>query len=222
MNLSETGRRHHLPHGDLEFLARQLSQNEPGAAAVLRLLVDPEEVDQLLDDPRVCEAALCAGGTLEISKFLYFYLLVRRVFLDSGLEDPDLADYVAVVLDEFSLGGRTRRGSRSALPYVIDLAEDLSRAPSAYERFFLAVEIGNFLLVATGVFHAHLSERSQRRGAPGLGYYEDFGAGVFREAGNHPLAREFFLEERFLQMSETFSSSRRALNRLSDQYILWN
>lgn len=222
MNLSDTGRRFHLPRGDLDFLIHNLAHGENEAVALLALLTDPETVDRLLDGPSILNVVLNGRGTLGISEFLYFYLLVRRVFRDRGLEDPDLADYVAGALADFSLSQRLKKGGRTALPFVIDLAEDLSRATSPYERFFLSVQIGNFLLVATGIFYAHLEERSKRRGAPGLGYYEDFGAGIFREAGNHPLAREFLLEDRFRQLSDAFSSSRRALNRMSDQFLIWN
>lgn len=222
MSLSETGRRFHLSRGDRDFLIRSLARNEKDGVALLGLLVDPETVDRLLDSPLLLDKVIGGEGALEISEFLYFYLLVRRVFCDRDLEDPDMADYVAGALADFSIHQRLREGARSALPFVVDLAEDLNQAPSSYERFFLSVRIGNFLLVATGIFHAHLSERAVRRGSPGLDYYEEFGAGVFREAGNHPLAREFMLEDRFRQLGDTFSSSRRALNHLSDQFLLWN
>jgi hypothetical protein len=222
MTFLGTARRFRLPEGDREFLAATLGRTAGDADGVLRLLVDPETVDGLLDRPEVLERILRERGTLAVSEFLYFYLLVRRVFRDHGLEDPDLSDYVAGTLADFSADFRPPPGARSPLPFVVDLAEELEAASGHYDRFFVSVKVGNLLVVATGIFHEHLRRRSQRRGAPGLRYYEEFGAGVFREAGQHPLAREFLLEEKFLRLGSSFSSSRRALNRLSEQFLLWN
>jgi len=222
MNLSETDRRYHLPTGDWDFISSVLTKTEPEKKALFGLLTDSAIVDSLLDRVDLLASVVNRSGTIAISEFLYFYLLVRRAYLDCRLDDPNLADYAAGALADFSLSHCPNPGGRSAMPFVIDLEEDLRRVNSSYERFFLSVRIGNFLLVATGIFHNHLEERSRRRGAPGVNYYEDFGAGIFREAGDHPLAKEFLLEERFRQISDTFSSSRRALNRLSDQFLLWN
>ena len=222
MNLSNTGRRFHLSKRDLDFLLRVLARDEREGTALLVLLTDAGTVDRVLDSPALFDRILRSQGALEISDFLYFYLMVRGVFRESGLRDPDLADYVAGALVDCSLCPSTQPDSRSPLPFLVDWNEELEQAVTSYEKFFLSVQIGNFLLVATGIFHEHLKERSRRRGAPGLRYYEDFGAGIYKEASRHPLAREFFLEDRFFQLSESFRSSRRALNRLSDQFLCWN
>lgn len=222
MRIAETGRRFRLSEQDLRFVTETLAGEGAGTEAVLSLLADRETADALLDHPRLLERALHDGGSLLFSEFLYFYLLVRRVFRDRKIDDPEIADYVAGALADYSRDFRRSTGTRSALPFVVDLAEELENAAGVYDRFFLSVRTGNLLIVATGLFHDHLRAREERRGAPGLRYYEDFGAGLFREAGNHPLAREFLLEDPLRRIGESFSSTRRALNRLSDQFLLWN
>jgi hypothetical protein len=221
MNLTETQHRFHLSPTDLTFVAETLATGTRDRAGVLTLLADPASADAVLDQPALLRRVLDGREQLAISAFLYFYLLVRAVFREHGLDDPDLADHVAEALASYREDCGPTEG-RSPLPFAVDLFEAIERAAGAHERFYLQVRAGNLLLVASGLFPDHLRARAERRGAPGLRYYEECGASAYQRAGQHPLAREFCLAERLEQLGTVFPRSRRALNRVAEEYLVWN
>jgi hypothetical protein len=90
---------------------------------------------------------------------------------------------------------------------------------SPSERFFLEVQCGNRFLVLTGLFPRFLERRAERRGAPGLGYYESVARHSFRTAGQHPLAEEYAVREVYGRLAECFTETRRALNRMADERL---
>src|SRR5690606_25578722 len=108
-------------------------------------------------------------------------------FLQADLKDPDLADYVA--------GLMAKRVCTNAGDPLQDLAHGFSHAAdfiaiisSAHGRmrFHLQVAAGNQFLVLTGLYPGFLQSRSERRGAPGLAFYESFAREAFRGAADTP------------------------------------
>lgn len=66
------------------------------------------------------------------------------------------------------------------------------------------------------MFNERIEYRARTRGAPDLSYYEGVGAGSFRAARDHRLARRHELVEVYDRLAGGFGVARRALNDLSD------
>jgi hypothetical protein len=212
--------RDHLSSGDLEFVLGTLGGSEGEKDALLSLLADPHESVAILDHECLLQAVLETTGHLPITPRLYFYLLVRKSLRNAGLNDPDLADYVASVLAEFSSIAR-RSGPVPELLYSVDLLEQVQKA-TAYERFFIYSAAGNRYLFLTGIFPGFLERRERRWGAPGLGYYEQVARSSFKAAAEHPLAREFALESVYGILAHRFREMRCVLNGFSDSLVTLN
>jgi len=189
---------------------------------LLRLAADPDSLDCLLDHPKLLQAIVALESPVSITPQFYFYVLLRHVLKESGLPQSSLCDYVAATLADFAAGTgqlRPRRGeSLSAAPYHIDFIEELSVA-STYDKFYLHVRCGNQFMVLTGLFPKFLEHREERRGAPGVRYYESVARDSFRCARNHPLANEFDLADVYELLSSEFTRTRMALNRMAREFL---
>jgi len=154
-----------------------------------------------------------------VSAHFYFYVLVRHVFRRSGIEDRDVADYVAEVLSEFSAQQNTRcvpPANDKPLDYLFEMLAALQTADDR-TSFCIRAHIGNQSLFLSGVFPDRIRARNERRGFPSLRYYEDLGRANYRAASNHRLAQTYDLAPIFDQLSARFESTRLALNDLSDR-----
>ena len=206
---------------DIDFILSVLGHKISTAECLVKLLADEDSRDLILDDEALLHALLERGGCLRVSSRFYFYILVRQVLRRSGIQDRAVADYVAEVLAEFSRTERTRclvPGQASPLDYFIDM---LAALQSADERtsFLIRVHIGNHSLFLSGVFPARIRFRAERRGAPGLSYYEGLGRTHYRAASDHQLARRYDVAEIFDTLSERFETARLALNDMTDRFF---
>jgi hypothetical protein len=164
------------------------------------------------------------GGCLRVSPHLYFYVLVRQVLRRSGLEDRRVADYVAELLTEFSREERARcvtPGGLGRLDYFFDMLTALEKADD-HTAFWIRAHIGNYSLFLSGVFPEHVRHRWERRGAPGLRYYQELGRANYRAASNHRLAAKYELADVFDTLSQRFEPTRIALNDLSERVFSLN
>jgi hypothetical protein len=185
------------------------------------LLTDPSSRDTVLDDENILRALLEHGGCLRVSTHFYFYILVRRVLKDAGIVDRTVADYVAEMMAEFSRSERARAtpaGGPNSLEYFFEMLAALQSADEL-ATFHLRSHIGNQSLFLSGLFPGRILHRAERRGSPGLRYYEDLGKTSFRAAGDHRLARKYELSNVFHTLAERFGAARRALNDLADRLI---
>ena len=71
----------------------------------------------------------------------------------------------------------------------------------------------------TGLFPKFLEHRAERRGAPGVNYYEGVARSAFLAAGDHPLADEFAVRTIYPRLAECLSETRLALNRMAEDYL---
>ncbi|GHB93577.1 hypothetical protein [Cerasicoccus arenae] len=208
-----------LTNADLAFLQSVLTPDGSAAEALLTLIADPAMRDELLDLPEVFQAVLEQPLPITISPRLYFFVLVRHRFVESGLEDRELADYVASLMANSMATSRvfdTGQGNARQAPfYAID---DMSRIQSAgfCERFYLTVCLAEKSLVVTGLFRPHLDYRATYRGAPNLRYYENIGQAHYRAAGGHHLAQEYCLSDCYQALAARFTEARRALNYVAE------
>ena len=205
---------------DFDFVVRTLSNSERDGVNLVELLTDAEARDAILDDPRLVNSMLGDGATLSISPQLYFYVLIRHVLKETGMNDRGVSDYLASLLERFSQTARMRSpadGNANPVQYVSDMLIALRNA-SPSQSFLIRAHVGNYSLFITGMFHETVQSRSQR-GAPDVSFYEDVGRANFKAVARHEMARSCSLTGIFEALSDGFRDVRLALNRLSDSLV---
>jgi hypothetical protein len=206
---------------DIDFILSVLGRKIGTAECLVKLLADEDSRDLILDDEALLHALLERGGCLRVSSRFYFYILVRQVLRRSGIQDRAVADYVAEVLAEFSRAERAGcrvPGQAAPLDYFFEM---LAALQTADERtsFLIRVHIGNHSLFLSGVFPARIRFRAERRGFPGLRYYEGLGRTHYRAASDHQLARRYDVAGIFDTLAERFETTRLALNDIADRFF---
>ncbi len=181
-----------------------------------------EGIDAILDDPRTLNAVLASGGISTAPAPLVFYILVRHALLEDGITNPVIADYLAALLLEFGRGERARRptddADARAYDYLADIVEALDSA-SGRQAFLLRAHLGNFALWLSGVFPDRITARVERRGAPGIRYYEAMGATGYRLAADTADAENWGLDRLYQTFADNFPVLRVALNRIADRHL---
>jgi hypothetical protein len=206
---------------DMAFIVSTLCQGRREEESLLDLLSEPGTLTTILDHPRLLQAILDNLGCLHISVRLYFYVLVRHVFKEASMDDPDLADYVAEMLSVFASAHRARSplpDQSSPMEYVVDMMAALQTA-NRRERFLIRAHLGNYSLFLVGMFPQFIRHRRNRRAAPDVAYYEQIGQTNYRIAGGHVLAEKLDLHGIFSTLSDQFHSTRLALNDLAERLI---
>lgn len=201
-------------------MVKTLSTSERDAVSLVDLLTDAEARDAILDHPRLFQTILEDGAPLTISPQLYFYVLVRHVLKQTGLNSRATCDYVASLLETFSRTARLRspaNGSEGPIQYVSDMLIAL-RDASPQQTFLVQAHIGNYTLFISGIFHETVLSRSQR-GGPDLSFYEEMGRSSFAAVARHKVARSCELTGVFETLADGFRDVRVALNRLADGVI---
>ena len=205
---------------DFDFVVKALATSQKDSVSLVELLTDEEARDSILDHPRLFKTILEDGAPLTISPQLYFYILIRHVLKETGLNDRCMSDYVASLLETFSQTARMKSpadGRATPIQYVSDMLVALQTATPA-QTFLIRAHVGNYALFITGIFHGTVQSRAER-GAPDLGYYENVGSANYKAAAGHRAARSAALTEVYEQLAESFHDVRLALNRLSDSLI---
>jgi hypothetical protein len=209
-----TSARAGITPSDFTFIESLLAR-EGGALAALRS--DPEAVTAILDLKEIHRALLESPVALPVSPSLYFYVLVRHAFLDSGIDHLELADYVAGVLVEKLDGHPDRRSG--AIPGWVTYAVDflsVIRQTHGLLRIHLEVAAGDQFLVLTGLYPEFLDRRAARHGAPGVDFYESFARQAYQNAASGP-GLDRGARQLFGLLAETLPLARRTLNRMSER-----
>ncbi|MDF1826424.1 MAG: hypothetical protein P1U68_17400 [Verrucomicrobiales bacterium] len=198
------------------------SSGTPGSPAFASFFEKRESLLSFLEEDKLFQAIIEMPYPLGVSAELYFFVLVRRSLSEAGINDLRVADYVAATL-ALHATGNPMEGAFPDRPevdftYQMDFLQAMEGL-SAYDRFFLQVQCGNQFLVLTGLFPKFIENRANRRGAPGLNYYESVARQAFLSAGEHPLADEFDLRALYPQLAGCFNETRQALNRMADDYL---
>ena len=105
--------RSRLGPNDLHLLLLLLSRGSAARRRQLERRLEQEGPDALLDDPALLERLLAVRTILVPSDHLLFYVIVRHALTHHGVDDRDLADYLAAVLLTF---GQRDRACRSVAP----------------------------------------------------------------------------------------------------------
>jgi len=179
-----------------------------------------EGFDAILDDPRTFNALLAHGGFSSASQRLVFYLLVRHALLESSIDDQLLADYIAALLITYGQGRRAFRvdADPPEYEYLVDIIH-AAEAATGHRAFLLRAHLGEFALWSSGLFPDYITARVQRRGAPGLVYYEELGSTGYRQAADHKDAQKNGLDRVYRQCADDFTELRIALNRIADRHL---
>lgn len=207
-------------HEDIQFILQVLGGANQ-QAVLTDLLADENTRDLILDDEKLYQAVLDQVGCVRISTRLYFYVLTRRLLLDAGIDDRNVADYLAELLAEYSnVEQMTLRlpGQKKSLDYIFEMMAALQTADDR-TAFLIRAHIGNHSLFFAGVFFERLRRRCERHGAPGLRYYEEMGRMNYRVASDHRLAQKYELAPIYSTLADQFETARIALNEMKDRLL---
>lgn len=205
---------------EAQQIVRLIAQGDEDLRDAALRRLDEEGLDALLDDPRTLNALLTSGD-VSVRPDVIFYVLVRQALLEGGINSRDVADYTAALVLRFGRDGRAYRpadGSVERYRYLVDLVRQLQSARGR-RALLLSAHLGNYALWMAGLFPQHIAHRTQRRGAPGLAYYDDMGATGFRMASTMDGAEGLGLDAIFRDVADHFQGVRVALNRVSDRHI---
>ncbi len=204
----------------LDFYTTVLAKSQRDAVSLVTLLSDVEERDAILDHDLIYNSVVDQTGCLQVSAAFYFYILTRRVLRRVSLDERALTDYVAAVLLAFShinqlqSPGEATPTSRS-FTYVSDMMVRLNNCPPE-QAYLLRAHMANYTLFLSGMFVERVNAHAERRGAPGISFYEAVGQSSFLSVAKHPQAKRTEHQAIFEQLGTEFRRVRLALNNLAE------
>ena len=210
-----------LTGADLQLVVLLLSRGSAHRRAYLERRLTNEGPDALLDAPDLLEGLLTVRSMLIPSEALFFYVLARHALRRSGLDDRDLADYLAALVLEFGQRDRAWRidwNDDQRHRYLVDIVADLE-ATSGERRFKVMVHLGNYALWLAGLFPDYIAARRLRKAGPDVSYYDAMGRRGFGLASDHELADHYGLGAVLKTAAERFPALRSALNGVSDRVL---
>jgi len=213
--------RSRLSAADLQLVVLLLSRGSAHRRAALERRLQAEGPDALLDSSELLERLLAVRTVLVPSEALFFYVLVRHTLQRAGIDDRELADYLASMLLDFGRRDRAWRvdwNDDQQHRYLVDIVMDLE-ASEGERRFRVMVHLGNYALWLAGLFPDYIAARHLRKGGPDVTYYDALGRRGFGLASDHALADRYGLDGVLRTAAERFPSVRGALNGLSDRVL---
>ncbi len=211
--------RSRLAAADLQLVLLLLSRGSAHRRAWLERCLARDGPDALLDAPELAERLLAVRTLLVPSEPLFLYVVVRHALRQAGIDDRDLADYLAAMLLDFGRRDRAWRvdwNDDQRHRYLVDILMDLETSDGP-RRFKVMVHLGNYALWLAGLFPDYIAARHLRKGGPDLTYYDALGRRGFGLASDHRLADEAGLDAVFRAAAERFPSLRTALNGMSER-----
>jgi hypothetical protein len=158
---------------------------------------------------------------LSISPQLFFYVFLYRALESKHIADDDVVDYIAGVCVEFQSAQAmwhlsSAPGAKSV--YVVDLLSMLNDLDAAH-HYHLRRYIGNVALFLTGFFPDFIYQRSKKKGAPPLEYYERIGQNQFECVIDQSYEYDADAASVFTVLADRFVQIRMAINVYSDAYF---
>jgi len=206
---------------DWQFIGEAMGLTKNNKESLAAMCDDPDVVRHVADNPKVFQTLLMGRRTEVLSPELFFFVVVRHTLKDIGVDDMEVADYIAVVCADHGMPSQNSAPQPTAVPsrlYSIDYLQALESAGS-HEKFFIHVQCANQFLVLTCLFPSFLHRRAERRGAPDVEFYEGMVVNHLEAAGRHALAEEFALDDVLVRLSEAFPPVRRAMNHTLREYL---
>lgn len=211
--------RSRFTEADFDFVASVLAPGRPNCH-LAKLWQDPEGMREMLDLKELFHCLIDSPAALTISPRFYFYMLIRHSFLQGGLADCGLADYVAEVMTKrVSASGKdpfqdVTRGFTHAAEFLSFISTSTGRL-----RFHLQVAAGNQFLILTGLYPEFLRRRSEKGEAPDLEFYESFAQRSFRSAASNRLAPGSATKHLLGTLADAMPAARRSLNRVAEEFV---
>lgn len=203
------------------YLVWLLSRGDEPARRREEARLEEQGFDAILDDPRTFNALLAGREFSTADPTLVFYVLVRHALLEDGITDRAVADYLTALIITFGREGRAYRIAEQETAeyrYLVDIVAESGRA-AGRRAFLLRAHLGEFALWLSGLFPDYIAGREQRRGAPGIDYYEQLGSSGFRLAADTTEAQEHGLAQLYRNCADFFPALRIALNRVADRHL---
>src|ERR671939_771981 len=127
---------------DLQLVILLLSRGSADRRAYLERRLAAEGPDPLLDAPELLERLLTVRTMLVPSEALFLYVVVRHSLRRAGVDDRELADYLAAMLLDFGQRDRAWRidwHDDHQHRYLVDILADLDATGSGERRFKVMV-----------------------------------------------------------------------------------
>jgi hypothetical protein len=213
--------RSRLRAADLDLVILVLSRGSARRRRELERQLRTEGPDPLLDAPELLDQLVAVRGMLAPGEHLFLYVALRHFLRGAGVDDRDLADYLAAVVLAFGERDRAFRvdwHDDQHHGYLVDILADLD-ATAGERRFQVMVHLGNYALWLAGLFPDYIAARRLRHGGPDVSYYDAVGRRGFGMASDHSLADRYGLDGVFRTAAERFGSLRAALNNVSDRFL---
>ncbi|HET8634823.1 MAG TPA: hypothetical protein VFL88_11815 [Gemmatimonadales bacterium] len=207
--------------GDLDVILTALADGSSQRRAELERQLAEEGPDALLDRPGLLDRLAALRSVMIPSERLFLYVAMRHYLRASGLDDRELADYLASLVLAF---GERDRAVRIAWhddqqhAFLVDILADLE-ASAGERRFMVMVHLGNRALWLAGLYPDYIAARRARHGGPDVSFYDSMGRRGFGLASEHALADRYGLGDVFRTAAERFVALRAALNGMSDRFF---
>lgn len=161
-----------------------------------------------------------APTLLQVSPYFFYYVVVRRAFLDHGIDHRRAADYVGALLSYHLQRQQDAAAEPAETVYLTDLLQAMRSAKSDEEVFERQTACGNRALFLAGLFPDWIYHRHTyaRRPVP-LAFYEEMGRQCYGVAARSGPARRHALGDVLEFMSAEFPALRQALNDLVDDHL---
>jgi len=209
---------------DFQFVVDTLARDEGATVRLNDLLVDLETRDAILDHEKVYHAMVDQCGCLKVSPSLYFYVLTRRALCSASMNEREIADYIAAVLEGFTDQCRLAKNLRQkglplqvarGFPYVSDILEAMKDA-TPHQAYVLRTHLGNYTLFFSGLFSERIRAQRDRRGAPDIDFYEKMGQTNYHLAARDREAQAAKLTHILEFLAARFHEVRLVLNQLTE------
>lgn len=216
--------RSRLTAEDFQFVVDILARNEGGAVHLNDLLIDSSTRDAILDHDKVYAAMVDQCGCLKVSPALYFYVLTRHALRSASMNERELADYIATVLEGFTDQCRLAKNLRQeglplqvakGFPYVSDILDAMKDA-TPHQAYVLRTHLGNYTLFFSGLFSERIKAQRDRRGAPDIDFYEKMGRTNYHLASRDREAQAAKLAHILEYLAARFHEVRLVLNQLAE------
>ena len=213
--------RSRLTAADIDLVILLLSRGSAMRRVDLERQLGAEGPDALLDAAELPERLNAVRTVLAPSPALFLYVVLRHMLLGRGVDDRELADYLAAMILDFGHRDRAWRvdwNDDARHRYLVDILADIE-ASAGERQFKVMAHLGNYALWLAGLFPDYIAARRLRAGGPDVDYYEALGRRGFGMASDHALADRYGLEGVFRSAAERFPELRNALNGVSERYL---
>jgi len=221
MNWQQWSGRWNLQPEDKKLLETVLRDKHSDPETLTLQLNDLETRSLLLEDPILVKALIESPEQLSVSPGFYFYVLIRKVLMEAGIDDRSVADYLTMILikgmkSESSSPSNTTQKTNGF--YIIDYLQELAEVTGEV-AFYKRADLGDKTLYLSGLFENSIQYRQERWGAPSLAYYESIGKTQYHLVSSHPLSQRYGLGKVYSTLGHSFRTVRHALSHFSDRFI---